>query len=91
MGSWTSDRQLLALMRGYVVATNRLEVLEARSAVFEAGVRVDTDELRAVRAAQRDAARSFEEALLARGWQIPGVSAPPGAQDRDGAQVVVGF
>ncbi len=77
MGSWTSDRQLLNLMRSYVVATNRLEVLEARLGVLEARVAVHSDELATMRAAQREAARCFEEALVARGWQIPGLQDPP--------------
>lgn len=84
MGSWMSDQQLLDLMRGYVVATNRLEVLESREVV-------NPEVLEAVRQAQREAARAFEDALLARGWQIPGVAGVelPGVRTRP--DDVIGF
>ncbi len=84
MGSWMSDQQLLDLMRGYVVATNRLEVLESREVV-------NPDVLETVRQAQREAARMFEDALLARGWQIPGVAGAetPGTSGRP--EDVIGF
>lgn len=82
MGSWTSDQQLLDLMRSYVVATNRLEVLELREVV-------NPEVLAAVREAQRQAARAFEDALLARGWQIPGVPGHEPAAPRPGD--VIGF
>jgi hypothetical protein len=66
MGSWANDHQLIALMRAYVVASNRVENLAGRSDV-------PVEVVETCRAAQRQAAADYEEALLARGWHIPGL------------------
>jgi hypothetical protein len=69
MGSWMNDSQLQSLMGSYLAAANRLDQAD-RDALPEA-------EIEQLRAAKRAAARSYEEALLARGWQIPGLVVGP--------------
>jgi hypothetical protein len=64
-----NDSALHALMRAYVAAAARLD--QARDD------RLPEHELEQLRSAKRDAARAYEEALLARGWQIPGLAIGP--------------
>ena len=69
MASWTNDGQLHALMRAYLAAASRLDEA-CEDDLSEA-------ELARLRAHKREAARAYEEALLARGWQIPGLAIGP--------------
>jgi len=69
MASWTNDSQLHALMRGYLTAVAQLEQARADG--------LPDDEIDRLTAAKRDAARAYEEGLLARGWQIPGLAIGP--------------
>ena len=70
VSTWTSDRVLLDLMRGYVQSANRLQYAERR-------VEVDDREVRSLRDQHDAAAVAFEDALLERGWSVPGVRAVP--------------
>ena len=70
MTSWTSDRALLELMRGYVQAANRLSYAERR-------VEVPDGEYRDLQQAHELAAAAFEDALVQRGWRIPGRQPAP--------------
>ncbi len=72
MGSWVNDSQLLVLMRSYLAAVNRLDQAHRDGE--------PDDEVELLRADKRAAARSYEEALLARGWQIPGLAVGPMAR-----------
>jgi hypothetical protein len=65
MGSWTTDSTLVDFMRAFVVATNRLRYAEERN-------EVDAATMTALQRSQRAAATAFEEAVLERGWQLPG-------------------
>ena len=65
MTSWTSDKALLELMRGYVQAANKLSYAERR-------VERDDKEYRDLQTAHELAAVAFEDALVERGWRIPG-------------------
>ena len=69
MASWTNDSQLHALMRAYLAAVAQLE--QARDDALP-----DADVER-LRSEKRAAAKAYEEALLARGWQIPGLAIGP--------------
>ena len=69
MASWTNDSHIQTLMRAYVAAASRLD--DARAAGAEA------DEIDRLRADKRAAAHAYEEALVARGWQIPGLAIGP--------------
>ena len=69
MASWTNDSQLHALMRAYLTAAARLDQARDDGAT--------TEELDRLLAEKRSAARDYEEALLARGWQIPGLAIGP--------------
>ena len=69
MASWTNDSHIQALMRAYVAAASRLD--DARAAG------TDGDEIDRLQADKRAAARAYEEALVARGWQIPGLAIGP--------------
>lgn len=69
MASWTNDSQLHALMRAYVAAAARLD--QARND------HLPPPELDRLQDEKREAARAYEEALLARGWQIPGLAIGP--------------
>ena len=65
MSAWVHDERVLAVMRAYVTAVNRLEHVVGRAGAID---------LVAVEAADRDsaaAAAAFEQALLERGWQPP--------------------
>lgn len=69
MASWMNDGQLHSLMRNYITAVSRLD--QARE---------DGDslpEIERLMEEKRVAARSYEEALLVRGWQIPGLAIGP--------------
>ena len=72
MGSWMNDNQLQTLMSSYLAAANRLD-LATRDGLPE-------QELEVLREQKRTAARSYEKALLARGWQIPGLVVGPMAR-----------
>jgi hypothetical protein len=69
MASWTNDSQIHALMRKYLAAVARYD--EA------AEQRLPAPELDRLRDEKREAARDYEEALIARGWQIPGLAIGP--------------
>jgi len=69
MASWTNDSQLHALMRAYLGAVARLE-----QACTDGLPGTELDRLRGEK---RDSARAYEDALLARGWQIPGLAIGP--------------
>ena len=69
MASWTNDSRLHTLMRAYVSAVARLDDAGKTGA--------PADELDRLRDEKRDAARAYEQALLARGWQIPGLAIGP--------------
>jgi hypothetical protein len=66
MASWTNDSQLHALMRTYLGAVARLDQAAADG--------LPAAELDRLRAEKRDSARAYEDALLARGWHIPGLA-----------------
>jgi hypothetical protein len=72
MASWTNDLQLHALMRTYLTTVARLD-----AARKDLRPEAEVDRLQAEK---RDAARAYEEALLARGWQIPGLALGPMAR-----------
>ncbi len=72
MGSWMNDNQLKTLMGSYLAAANRLD-----SAVSDGSPH---DVIERLRTEKRSAARAYEEALLARGWQIPGLVVGPMAR-----------
>jgi hypothetical protein len=69
MASWTNDSQLHALMRAYLAAVAQLEQARTDGTPDTEVERLRTD--------KRAAARAYEEALLARGWQIPGLAIGP--------------
>jgi hypothetical protein len=69
MASWTNDSQIHALMRRYLAAGARYDEATER--------RLPAAELERLRDEKRDAARDYEEALIARGWQIPGLAIGP--------------
>ena len=66
MASWTNDPQLHALMRRYVTAVARVDAAREQRLPGAEIERLDAD--------KRDAARVYEDALLARGWHIPGLA-----------------
>jgi len=69
MASWTNDTQIHTLMRRYLAAVARYD---------EAGERrLSGAEVDRLRDEKREAARDYEEALIARGWQIPGLAIGP--------------
>ena len=65
VASWTGDHVLLELMRQYVQAANRLNYAERKTAV-------DDVDYHAQRRAREDAAAALEDALMERGWTVPG-------------------
>ena len=69
MASWTNDSQIHALMRRYLAAVARYDEATDR--------RLPGAELERLRDEKREAARDYEEALIARGWQIPGLAIGP--------------
>jgi hypothetical protein len=72
MGSWMNDSQLQSLMGNYLAAATRLDHADRDE--------LPDDEVEKLRAEKRAAARTYEEALLARGWQIPGLVVGPMAR-----------
>jgi hypothetical protein len=69
MASWTNDAQIHTLMRKYLAAVARYDEASER--------RLPSAELDRLRDEKRDAARDYEEALISRGWQIPGLAIGP--------------
>jgi hypothetical protein len=69
MASWTNDSHIQSLMRAYVAAAVRLDDARATGATG--------DEIDRLEADKRAAARAYEEALVARGWRIPGLAIGP--------------
>jgi hypothetical protein len=69
MASWTNDAQIHTLMRKYLTAVARYDEAAHR--------RLPGAELDRLRDDKREAARDYEEALIARGWQIPGLAIGP--------------
>jgi len=69
MASWTNDSHIHALMRRYLAAVARYDEATER--------RLSATELDRLRDDKREAARDYEEALIARGWQIPGLAIGP--------------
>jgi hypothetical protein len=74
--TWTGDLVLLDLMRGYVQAANRMQYAERR-------IEVNAAEVRELRQQADAAAAALEDALIERGWGVPGapkvLSAPRAA------------
>jgi hypothetical protein len=66
MATWTNDPQLHSLMRAYVSAVARVDAARAQQLPAADVERLESD--------KREAARAYEDALLARGWQIPGLA-----------------
>jgi len=66
VASWTNDAKIHSLMRNYLAAVARFD--EARDE------HLPEEELERRRTEKREAAKAYEEALLARGWQIPGLA-----------------
>ena len=69
MASWTNDGQLHVLMREYLAAAARLD--QGREDHLAEG------QIERLVADKQAAARAYEEALLQRGWQIPGLAIGP--------------
>jgi hypothetical protein len=69
MASWTTDGQLHRLMQAYLGAVARFD--QGREQALAA------PDLERLRNDKRSAAQAYEEALLARGWQIPGLAIGP--------------
>lgn len=65
VSSWTTDRVLLECMRQYVQAANRLSYAEHKAAFNDL-------DYHAQRRAHEEAATALEDALIERGWIIPG-------------------
>jgi hypothetical protein len=72
MGSWMNDNQLQTLMGSYLAAANRLDRATSDGSIDELVEQLRTE--------KRAAARAYEQALLARGWQIPGLVVGPMAR-----------
>jgi hypothetical protein len=72
MSSWMNDSRLQSLMGVYLAAATRLDHATRDG--------LPDEEIDRLRAEKRVAARSYEEALLARGWQIPGLVVGPMAR-----------
>ncbi len=69
MASWTNDGQLHALMRAYLAAAARLDKAREEHA--------EEAEIERLAGEKHAAARAYEEALMQRGWQIPGLTIGP--------------
>jgi hypothetical protein len=69
MASWTNDTQIHSLMRRYLAAVARYDEASEQ--------RLPSAEVDRLRDEKREAARDYEEALIARGWQIPGLAIGP--------------
>jgi hypothetical protein len=72
MASWTNDARLHGLMRVYLAAVARLDLARENASPPEVVDRLVNE--------KRVAAQSYEEALVARGWQIPGLAIGPMAR-----------
>jgi hypothetical protein len=72
MGSWMNDNQLQTLMGSYLAAANRLDRAMSDGSADELVEQLRTE--------KRASARAYEQALLARGWQIPGLVVGPMAR-----------
>jgi hypothetical protein len=80
MASWTNDGRLHGLMRAYLAAVARLDTAREQASPPEVIDRLVNE--------KRIAAQAYEEALVARGWQIPGLAIGPMA--RAGKQLAQG-
>ena len=72
MASWTNDSRLHGLMRTYLSAVARLDLARENASPGDVIDRL-VDE-------KRVAAQAYEEALVALGWQIPGLAIGPMAR-----------
>ena len=72
MASWTNDSRLHALMRTYLTAVARLDLARENASTEDVVDRLVNE--------KRIAAQAYEEALVARGWQIPGLAIGPMAR-----------
>ncbi len=72
MASWTNDSRLHALMRAYLTAVARLDLARENASTEDVVDRLVNE--------KRVAAQAYEEALVARGWQIPGLAIGPMAR-----------
>jgi hypothetical protein len=72
MASWTNDGRLHGLMRAYLAAVARLDTARETASPADVIDRLVNE--------KRIAAQAYEEALVARGWQIPGLAIGPMAR-----------
>jgi|GEM_PF-2814275 hypothetical protein len=72
MASWTNDSRLHTLMRTYLTAVARLDLARENASTEDVVDRLVNE--------KRIAAQAYEEALVARGWQIPGLAIGPMAR-----------
>jgi hypothetical protein len=72
MASWTNDSRLHALMRTYLTSVARLDLARENASPEDVVDRLVNE--------KRVAAQAYEEALVARGWQIPGLAIGPMAR-----------
>jgi hypothetical protein len=72
MASWTNDGRLHGLMRTYLSAVARLDLARENASPADVIERLVTE--------KRLSAQAYEEALVARGWQIPGLAIGPMAR-----------
>jgi len=72
MASWTNDGRLHGLMRTYLAAVARLDTARETAS--------PTDVIDRLVNETRIAAQAYGEALVARGWQIPGLAIGPMAR-----------
>ena len=72
MASWTNDSRLHAMMRTYLTAVARLDLARENASTEDVVDRLVNE--------KRVAAQAYEEALVARGWQIPGLAIGPMAR-----------
>jgi hypothetical protein len=72
MASWTNDGRIHGLMRTYLAAVARLDLARENASRNEVIERLVTE--------KRIAAQAYEEALVSRGWQIPGLAIGPMAR-----------
>ncbi|HEY8728786.1 MAG TPA: hypothetical protein VIL94_04325 [Acidothermaceae bacterium] len=72
MASWTNDSRLHVLMRTYLTAVARLDLARENASTEDVVDRLVNE--------KRVAAQAYEEALVARGWQIPGLAIGPMAR-----------
>lgn len=72
MASWTNDSRLHALMRTYLTSVARLDLARENASAEDVVDRLINE--------KRIAAQAYEEALVARGWQIPGLAIGPMAR-----------